>query len=131
MEVVVKVKHARVDGAVGLNDGNVGELNVGRNLVFPDGFDDPVFDQHMTFVDDVGLTGHGNDTALEDVGSLVHVVVQPVAANHVLCHSVGRIVAPSGCWGFDFRDGAVERLDVRGVPPRIFSPVREGVNHVA
>ena len=84
----------------------------------------------MTFVDDIGLTGHGNDTALEDVGSLVHVVVQPVAANHVLCHSVGRIVAPSGVGGSTFVMVPLSALTY-GVPPRIFSPVREGVNHVA
>ena len=131
MQVVVEVEHPGVDGAVGLNDRNVRQLDVGRNLVFPNGFDHAVFDQYVPLVDDVGFAGHGDDASFQNVGALVHVVVQTVAANHVLSDRVTGIVAPARRGGLNFRDAAVEGLDVGRVPPRVFSPVRQRVDHVA
>ena len=131
VQVVVEVKHPGVDGAVGLNDGNVRQLDVGWDLAFPDGFDHAVLDQHVTLVDDVGFAGHGDDAPFQNVGAFVHVIVQAVAANHVLSDRITRIVAPAGRGGLDFRDGSVEGFDVGRVPPRVFSPVRQRVDHVA
>ena len=77
MEVVVQVEHAGVDGAVGLEDGHVGQLDVRRDLVLPNGFDHPVLDQNMPVVDDVGLPGHGHDATLEDVGTVWTLSLRP------------------------------------------------------
>ena len=98
VKVIVQVEQPGVDGPVGFKNGYIRKLNVGRDLVFPHGFNHPVFDQNMPFVDDVGLTRHGHNSALQHVGAFVDVVVEAVASYHVLRNRIGRIIAPSGCW---------------------------------
>ena len=131
VQVIVKVEQARINRAVGFQHGHVGQLDVGRDFVFPDSLDHPVLHQNVAFVDDVSLAGHGHNSAFQHVGAFMDVVVQSVAAHHVLGHGVGFPVAPARCGRVDFGNRTVEGLDVGGVPPRVLSGIGERVDEVA
>ena len=123
VEVVVKVEQTRINGAVGLQHGNIGELDVGRYIVFPNSLNHPISDQDMSVVDDIRFTGHGNNTPFEHVGSRVSVVVESIASNHVLSEGMRSPITPSRRGWRHFGDVAIGALEVGGVPPRIFARV--------
>ena len=63
----MKVEQTWINRPVGLDHGHIGELDVGRHIVFPNSLNHAILDQDMSVVDDVGFTGHGNNSALEHV----------------------------------------------------------------
>ena len=98
VKVVVQIKQTWINRAVGFEHRHVGQLNVGRYIVFPNRFNHAVFDQDMAFIDDISLAGHGYDTSLQHVGAGVNIVVESIATNHVLSHAVDEgVVAPPRC----------------------------------
>ena len=131
VEVVVKVEHAGVNGAVGLDDGHVGQLDVSGHVVLPHRFDHPVLHQKMPLVHDVGFSGHGHDASLQHVSTGMHVVVESVTTDHVLGGGVVFTFAPSGRGRLDFRNRSVGGLHVGEVPPGVLGRVGEGIHEVS
>ena len=130
MEVVVQIDEPGVNGAVSFQHGHVGQLNVRGHRIAPDRFDHPVFHQNMAFVDDIGFTGHGHNTALQHVCTAVDIVGHSVATNHVLGDAIRCTLSPAGRWRRDLADGPVDVFHVRRVPPRVFCGVGERVDNV-
>ena len=131
VKVVVQVKHAGVDRSVRLQNRHVRQLNVRGNIVFPDGLNHAVLNEDVAFVDDICLAGHGHDSTLEHIRTRVDIIVESVAANHVLGDAVGGVITPARRGRADLGDRTIGGFDVGFVPPRVLSGERKRVDDVA
>ena len=130
VKVVVQVKHAGVNRSVRLQYRHVGQLDVRGYIVFPNGLNHAVLDEDVAFVDDICLAGHGHDSTLEHIRTRVDVIVESVAANHVLGDAVTGVITPAWRGRTDLGDRTIGGFDVGFVPPRVLSRVRKRVDDI-
>ena len=130
VQMVVEVNKTGIDGPVGFNHRNIGQLYVTGDLVSPNSLDEAILNQNVSFVDDRCFSSHWHNTALQDICAFVDVVAEAVAADHVLCDGVGVTSTPAWRRRIHFGDGSVFCLHVRRVPPRIFTGIGDAVHEL-
>ena len=88
MHVVVKVNEARVDGSVGFDDWNIGQVNAAWDCssIRPYAADHAISDHDIALVENVVFSIHGDNASLQEVSIVRHWVWDVVALDDVQCH---------------------------------------------